>query len=177
MARRCTVCLSPQLADIDRELAVNRTFRSIADRYGLSLSALKRHKVNHMPARLAKAQQVTELARVNDLVEHKREVEVQDTRQAIDTVQQLKAINAACLEILKKARADEKHTLSLRAVDRILKQITLQAKLLGDIQDGQTVNIAVLSEWHGIRQVVADALRPYPEAGAAVARALRDVGC
>ena len=176
MPRRCSVCLHPQLADIDRDLVVNRTFRSISDHYELSLSALKRHKVNHLPARLGKAQKASELERVNGLVEHQREVEVQDTRQAIDTVAQLKAINAACLEVLKEARSDGKHALSLRAVDRIVKQIELQARLLGDIQDGQQINIAVIPEWHGIRRLVADALQPYPEARVAVAKALQDGG-
>ncbi len=177
MPRRCTVCLHPQLADIDRSLVVNRTFRSIATEYKLSESALKRHKREHLPARLAKAQAAVEVARRNELVEHQQEIKAEDTRQAIDTVAQLRAINAACLEVLKAARADGEHSLSLRAADRIAKQIELQAKLLGDIQDGQTVNIAIMPEWHGIRQVLADALRPYPEAGLAVARALKNAGC
>ncbi len=176
MPRRCSVCLHSQLADIDRDLVVNRTFRSIADQYELSLSALKRHKTNHLPARLVKAQQASKLAHVNGLAEHQREVEVQDTREAIDTVAQLKAINAACLEVLKEARADHKHSLSLRAVDRIVRQIELQARLLGDINDGPTVNVAILPEWHGIRRLVADALEPYPEARVAVAKALQDAG-
>ena len=107
------------------------------------------------------------LAGALEAARHHRNVEARQTGQAIDVVQQLKAINAACLEVLKKARADGKHALSLRAVDRIAKQIELQAKLLGDIQDGQTVNIAIMPEWHGIRQVVADALRPHPEASLA----------
>ncbi len=88
----------------------------------------------------------------------------------------LKAINAACLEVLKEARSDKKHVLSLRAVDRIARQIELQAKLLGDINDGATVNIAILPEWHGIRNAVLEALRPYPEARLAVGRALGSAG-
>ena len=176
MPRRCTVCLHPQLADIDRSLVVNRTFRAISTEFDLSESALKRHKRDHLPARLAKAQAAAEVQRQDELVKHQQEVKAEDTRQALDTVAQLRAINAACLEVLKAARSDGKHTLSLRAVDRIAKQIELQAKLLGDIQDGQTVNIAILPEWHGIRQIVTDALRPHPEASLAVARALQNAG-
>ncbi|MCP4545449.1 MAG: hypothetical protein GY835_03145, partial [bacterium] len=81
---------------------------------------------------------------------------------------------AACLEVLKRARADGKDSTLLRAVDRIHKQIELQARLLGEIQEAQTtVNVAVLPEWHGIRQVVIEALHPYPEARLAVVRALK----
>ncbi len=36
-------------------------------------------------------------------------------------------------DMLKEARSDGKHALSLRAVDRIVKQIELQARLLGEI--------------------------------------------
>ena len=108
------------------------------------------------------------------LVNHRQELEVEDNREALDIVAQLRAVNAACLEVLKRARADGKDATLLRAVDRIHRQIEIQARLLGEIQDGPTVNIAVMTEWHGIRQVVADALRPYPEASLAVAGALRD---
>jgi len=51
-----------------------------------------------------------------------------------------------------------------------------KAKLLGQIQDGATVNVAVLPEWHGIRQQILEALRPYPEARLAVVQALRGDG-
>lgn len=88
-------------------------------------------------------------------------------------MQQLKAINAACLEVLRQARADGKHSILLRAVDRIARQIELQARLLGQIQETQTVNVAILPEWQGVRQRVLEALRPYPEAREAVVRALK----
>ncbi len=158
----------------------------MAKRFGISESALFRHRKNHLPALVARGFKaigpvvsfVQEVEPPNaphteDLARQQREVEARETGQAIDIVQQLKAINAACLEVLKKARTDGKHSILLRAVDRIARQIELQAKLLGDIQDGQTVNIAVMPEWHGIRQLLTEALRPYPEAGFAVARALR----
>ena len=103
-----------------------------------------------------------------------QELEAEDSRQAIDIIQQLRVVNAATLEVVKKARADGKDSTLLRAVDRIHKQIELQARLLGEIQEAQTtVNVAVLPEWHGIRQVVIEALHPYPEARLAVVRALK----
>jgi pyrimidine operon attenuation protein/uracil phosphoribosyltransferase len=107
-----------------------------------------------------------------DLARHHQELEARDERQAIDVMQQLRAINAACLEVLSKARAAENHSTLLRAVDRIHRQIELQARLLGEIQDGQTVNVLVAPEWHQVRLVVVEALRPFPEARTAVSRAL-----
>ncbi|HSL82923.1 MAG TPA: hypothetical protein VLF66_09110, partial [Thermoanaerobaculia bacterium] len=131
--------------------------REIAGRCPVSRSALHRHKQEHLPAHLAKAH------------------EEESIGQAIDVVRQLKAINAACLEILQSSRADKKHAISLKAVDRIQKQIELQARLLGELQEtGPTVNVLVAPEWRELRVTVLQALTPYPEARAAVAEVLTD---
>jgi hypothetical protein len=90
-------------------------------------------------------------------------------------VQQLRAINSACLEVLQKSRTDGKHSLSLQAVDRIHRQIELQAKLLGELQEtGPQVNVLVAPEWREIRVNVLAALSPFPEARSAVAKVLQD---
>ena len=86
--------------------------------------------------------------------------------------QQLKVVNAACLEVLRKARADAKQTTLLQAVDRIHRQITLQAQLLGGSAEDTSEADSIQAQWPHIRQVVIDALRPFPEARIAVAEAL-----
>lgn len=173
MPRRCTVCLHPKRTKVDKALVADRTFRSIADEFRLSEAALKRHKKIHLPTRLAKAHQEEERVEATKLVRHRQELKADDHREALDIVHQLRAVNAACLEVLKRARTDGKDSTLLRAVDRIHRQIEIQARLLGQIQDTQTINVAILPEWHGIRQAVLDALRPYPEARVAVALALK----
>ncbi len=186
MGRRCTICDHPKRQEIDKALLSGLSFRKIGKRFDVNPSSAYRHRQTHVVDLIARAQnslgreelvragKLEELARAGKLVEHQQETEAGELRYAIDVVQQLKAINAACLEVLKQARSDRKYSLSLRAVDRIVRQIELQAKLLGQIQDGPTVNVAVLPEWHGIRRLVADALQPYPEARVAVAGALQD---
>lgn len=201
MGRRCSICDSAEQAPIDRALIRNEVgYREIAKRFGISISALFRHKQNHLPGIVAKGLAATPVdAPVEDnspaekvyspaeedpaitsravaTAREQQATDVAGAQYAIDVVAQLRAINAACLEVLKKARAAENHGMLLRAVDRISRQIELQAKLLGQIQDGQTVNVAVMPEWLGIRQVVIEALRPYPEARLAVARALTHAG-
>ena len=112
----------PQRAEIEKALVTGEPSREIAGRFRFPLrvlrSALHRHK-HEAPTRahLAKAH------------------EEESIGQAIDVVRQLKAINSACLEVLQKSRADGKHAISLRAVDRIHRQIELQAKLLGELQE------------------------------------------
>lgn len=156
MPQRCTVCAHPERRAIDKALAIGQeTVRDIAGRTGLSRMALWRHKDDHLPARLAKAQEAT------------------DVRAALDVVQQLKAINAASLEVLAQAREQKRGGLVLFAVDRIQKQIELQAKLLGELDDRPTINVLVAPEWLTLRAALFQALSPYPEARLAVATRLR----
>jgi hypothetical protein len=98
--------------------------------------------------------------------------EVEDVAHALDVVQQLRAINAASLTVLKEARAAGDGALALKAIDRIQKQIELQAKLLGELQDGATVNILVSPEWLAVRSALMTTLTRYPDARLAVVEAL-----
>jgi transposase-like protein len=183
MARRCSICDHQRRAAIDRALVTNDVgYRSVAQRFGISAPALFRHRNRHLPVTLAKGLESKQEgadsgappvpAQAVELAEHRRDLEARSERHAIDVMAQLRAINAACLEVLTKARAAEKHSTLLGAVDRIHRQIDLQARLLGELQEGPTVNVLVAPEWHQIRLVVVQALHPYPEARAAVAQAL-----
>jgi hypothetical protein len=107
-----------------------------------------------LPARVVKAQ------------------EAEDVKEALDVVQQLRAINGATLQILQQARAVGDGGLALRAIDRIQRQIELQARLLGELDDRPTVNILITPEWGLVRQALLVALDPFPAARIAVAGAL-----
>jgi DNA invertase Pin-like site-specific DNA recombinase len=153
--RTCTICNHEKRADIDSALLNETPLREIARHYETSKDALARHR-EHLPKQLVKAQ------------------EQEDVRQAIDVVKQLKAINGATLAILKEARAEGNGELALKAVDRIQRQLELQAKLLGELQQEGTINVTVSPEWLTLRAVVIAALHPYPDAAQAVSRALTD---
>ncbi len=154
MPNACKVCSHEQRPAIDQALVTDAPNRRIASQYGMSEAAVRRHKAEHLPVSMVKAQEQT------------------DVRQAIDVVKQLKAINGATLAILKEARADKNGELALKAVDRIQRQLELQAKLLGELQQEGTINIHISSEWLTLRTVVISALLPYPDAAQAVTRAL-----
>lgn len=154
MPRTCTVCTHPQKAAIDKGLIAGTPLRTIAEHNGLSATALHRHKEDHLPKALVKA--------------HERE----DVREALDVVAQLRAINGASLNILKEARASGANGLALQAVDRVHKQIELQAKLLGELDERPVINILMAPEWLVVRAALFSALQPYTEARAAVAGAL-----
>ncbi len=192
MPRPCTICHHPDRVLIEKAIVSGTPLRRIAQHCSVSATSLHRHKETHLSKLLAKAyaaepppdipapppkpRDPAPLSHALEIAHHKQDLEAQEARQALDVVHQLRVINAASLEVLKKAREDGKHTILLRAVDRIVRQIELQAKLLGEIQEGPTVNVAIMPEWHCIRRLVADALQPYPQARVAVARALQDGG-
>jgi len=154
MPRTCTVCANPQRAAIDAALVAGEAFRHIASRHGVSTGALQRHRAEHIPAALSKA------------------AEAEETAHALDVVKQLRYINGAALTVLRDARTAGDGDLTLKAVDRVLKQISLQAKLLGDLDDRPQINVLVSPEWVALRGQLVAALLPFPEARVAVAAVL-----
>ncbi len=156
MPRVCTVCSHPDRPAIDQALVNHRPFRRIAPQFGLSERSLVRHYDDHLPAALAKA------------------AEAEDVRRAIDHVAQLKAINEATLGVLRDAQQAKDHDLLLRAVDRVQKQIELQAKLIGELDDRPQINVTLSPEWLELRVLILTALNGHPEARQAVAEAISE---
>lgn len=177
MGRPCVTCTHPKRYEIEKGLVEGVPYRILTKKYGPSSASLSRHRNEHLPAHLAKAHEAERAKRVAKLEDHQAARTEQSTQQALDVVQQLRAINGACLEVLQKSRTDGKHSISLKAVDRIHRQIELQAKLLGELQEqGPQVNVLIAPEWQEIRVNVLQALTPYPEARQAVAEVLEDAG-
>ena len=172
MSRRCTVCDHPQRKQIDRALVSGESLTKLAQTHGLSTSAIFRHRKEHLATLLARGQDMERDERARDLVQHQRETEDAETAHALDLHQQLKAINATCFEVLRKAREDAKASTQLQAVDRIQRQLALQAQWLGAPGSQETEDSDLPSHWPLIRQVVLDALNPFPKARIAVAEAL-----
>jgi hypothetical protein len=175
MGRPCVTCTHPKRYEIEKGLVEGIPYRILTEKYGPSSASLSRHRNEHLPAHLAKAHQSEQAKRLTKLEDrHAARVEG-NTHQALDVVQQLRAINSACLEVLQKSRDDGKHSLSLQAVDRIHRQLELQAKLLGELQEtGPQVNVLVAPEWREIKVTILAALSPFPEARSAISKVLQD---
>ncbi len=164
MPRACTICTHPERDAIDTALAGSSNLREIAALYRVSEDAISRHKAAHLPLTLAKAEETREVQHAKAVVAH-----------ALNVVEQLKAINDATIAILESAQVSHDHDMALKAIDRVHRQIELQAKLLGDLQPDGSVNITIQAEWVQIRAMLMQVLGPYPEARAAVAQALLEV--
>jgi hypothetical protein len=92
--------------------------------------------------------------------------------QALDVVMQLREINDVARAIMHQSLEAKKNGTALFAIDRIQKQLELQAKLLGNLNDAPQINIWLLPEWHTIRSTIVHSLSPFPDARVAVATAL-----
>lgn len=153
MPRVCTICSHESRAEIDSAYVAGVSYRSIAKQFRCSESAMYRHISEHIAQAIKQSQAAKEEA------------------QALNVVEQLRTINEVALAIMREARSDKKNGMALFAIDRVQKQLELQAKLLGDIDTPQ-VNIYLSPEWQAIRTALVQALLPFPDARIAVASVL-----
>ena len=158
MPRKCTVCTHGARAEIERALVAGETFRNIAERFGTSVAALHRHKADHLPVKLAKAQEAQEVAQADDLLSQVRDLQIR------------------ALAILDKAEEAGELRTALSAIREARGNLELLAKLLGELDDRPQVNVLVSPEWLELRAVIVGALEPHREARGAVLRALEGVG-
>jgi hypothetical protein len=157
MGRICTVCNHPNRANIEAAIVAGTPNRDIACQFNVGRMAVQRHAAEHIAQEIKQSQQA------------KEEV------HALDVARQLREMNTVSLAILQEARKAKENELALKAIDRVCKQLELQAKLLGYIDQPQ-VNIWVSPEWGAIRTAIIQALMPFQDAKIAVAAALAQVG-
>ena len=158
MPRRCTVCDHPQKHGIGQALVSGAPYRSVAKRFGLSESAVYRHKIEHLPAHLLKAREVEEAARADDLLE------------------QLRHLQAHTLDILERTEKAGDLRIALAAISQARGNLELLGKLAGELDERPVVNLNVSPEWLELRTVIVGALESHPAAHTAVLRALEGVG-
>jgi hypothetical protein len=87
MPRTCLACASPERANINKALAIGTPLRDIAGQYGISRSALDRHK-SHVRQAIIKVQQ-------------KREEKI-----GFSVFDGIKALQGKALELLGKMESD-----------------------------------------------------------------------
>jgi len=134
--------------------------RALATKCDVSEATIRRHKANHLPALLAKAEEAKEVARADDLLS------------------QVQNLQARTLAILQTAEAQDDLRTALAAIREARGNLELLGKLAGQLHD-QEVKVAVLvqsPDWLALRAAILLALDPYPDARLAVAGALSHVG-
>lgn len=156
MGRTCTICVHEDRAAIDEALAMRSgSLRTVADQFRVSKTALIRHKADHLPAKLLKAQEAKEAACASDLLA------------------QMEDLQRRTLEILQ---APENQRVAVAAIGQARANVELLAELTGKLAHQPTVNVLISAEWVTVRSALLEALLPYPEARAAVSARLTALG-
>ncbi len=158
MPRTCTICEHPEREAIDRALVGGASNRSAASLYDVSEAAVRRHKGNHIPATLARAEEAKESSRADDLLG------------------QVRALQGKTLGILLRAEGAGDLRTALGAIREAKGNVELLAKLSGKLDERPVVNLNVSPEWLQLRTVIVGALEPHPDARESVLRAIEGVG-
>ncbi len=158
MPRTCTICTHPERPAIDAALVAGTANRRIAAQHAVSEQAVRRHQAEHVPAKLAKAQEAREVAQADDLL---RDVRV---------------LRGKAVALLLKAEQAGDLRTALAGVREARGCVELLAKLAGELDERPVVNVLVAPEWLGVRAALLEALTPYPEARAAVSDRLLTLG-
>lgn len=113
MARKCSVCLHPERAAIDKAILAGAKFRDLGRKYQLAKSSLYRHK-DHVAESLKKAKAAADVAHADDLMaqvlalmEDARKLQATATRKGdIRGAIQALRVRVEHLALLAKLRGD-----------------------------------------------------------------------
>ena len=192
MSRPCSICTHSERLEIDRLLLQGTSYRDIAGRFGLSKTAIFRHKESHIGTDLKDVREVMVAAREEALSQIKaEEVETLETvkaeiiteaRESIasrlelckDHFDQLRVLRERAAIALETAEGAEDVKTALLAIKELRELVRLWGELEGKLQSQPQINILVNPEWLQLRTIIVTALRPHPEALEAVLNALPD---
>lgn len=115
MAGKCSVCEHPARREIDRALVLGTaSIRDIAGQYGISRSALSRHKAAHIPRLVEAAQSAAE---------------AQAATSGRELLDELETLRGRVRAILDKAEEGGELRVALQAVRELRECIKAQAEL------------------------------------------------
>ena len=154
MPRRCSICHHQGLEGINRALVEGIAFPVLVAKYRVSKDALSRHKANHLPATLVKAQEAREVARADDLLD------------------EVRSLQARALTILDRAERVGDLRTALGAIREARGNLELLAKLMGQIDKRPQVLLHLSQEWLELRATIVEALEGHQEAKEAVLKVL-----
>jgi hypothetical protein len=153
--RRCTVCCHVERDAIGSALVEGSSIRDIAGRFeSLSRASISRHKAEHLPKKLVQAKAAADDIHADGLFDKLRELELKAQR------------------IADKAESEGELRTALAAVRELCRIVELQARMLGQVHEGPTVNVRVGTDWLALRTTILVALEPFPDARRSVIDAL-----
>lgn len=151
MPRTCTICRHPDRVQIDRALvAGHESLRGLASNFGVSASAMQRHRIEHVPAVLTKAKSLDELITAESLAD------------------QVRNLRARTLGILVRAEASGDTKTELAALRELRALTELEAR--GADRDATVIHVSIVQQYvHRLIEVVREFV-PAERVEAAIAR-------
>ena len=149
MPRACSVCVHEQRDAINQALVSGESAPAVVARYStlrqpFGRMAVWRHRDEHLPASLAKAQEAASVAQADDLLA------------------QVRMLQSRALGILDTAEATGQLMPALAAIREARGCLELLAKLLGELSDAPQVNLIMAPQWGRLVAGLRDVLAPHP---------------
>lgn len=170
---QCTICNHPQRVEIDTALIEGESYRSVARRFGVTDSAIGRHKRNgHIAeqiAKVARKKEIRQAKQITAAVEKKERHEAASVDKLLKIVE---ALLAECLGIVQDAQVGDEGT-KLRAVREARETAKLLLEVQGELAANPVINITLIeTQLNEIRALVLGDL--CPACREAVAQRLKD---
>jgi DNA-binding transcriptional ArsR family regulator len=149
----------PAKAEIELAIAIGESAGSIAKRFDLAKSTVRRH-VKRLPPYL-------KAAALGDLLAPGRDLEALKVEEGKGLIALFASQRARCLLVQDKALELGEHQLALQASREIIRVGELLARYLGKLDQHSTstaISVIVSPEYLKLRNAVVQVLRAYPEA-------------
>jgi len=154
MSQRCSICLHPERAEIDKAIIKRVSNRAIASQYGMSTASVQRHKTAHIPKDLVIAKDAKDVAEAGNLLS-----ELTDLKDRTERI------------LAKCEQAGDLRT-ALLGIKELRNCVELLLKVSGELQPAQTVNISIHPEWVKLQAVIFQTLEQFPVAKSALIEAI-----
>lgn len=157
MAGVCGICRHPDRLAIEKDILLGKSLSSICRERGVRRDSLRRHRDNGHAARLLS-----------------QSTEAQTLADPDSLTSQVRGLLYRLDAVLRRAEKDRDDKLLLSAANSIRPVYELLARLLGELQSGQSVSVNFIAspDFGRLRTCIVDALVDYPEARSKVAAAL-----
>lgn len=167
----CTVCMSPQRAQIELRLAGGASIMAVARKFQVPYHAARRHWLNHVSegTRIMLIAGPTKLGELSSRL----------ADEGVSILDHLRIVRSAIYAMLDAAVvASDRHGTALLA-SKMHENVSLVAKLTGELSQSplmQTnVNVTVLPQITALQAHLLRVLADYPDARVAVIRAFHQM--
>lgn len=146
MPRMCSICIHKERSSIDAQVLAQVPYEKIARQFGVSKTALSRHRSTHLAARMTEAMS-------------KRKAE-----EELDLIRFVDDLRRRSLDILDRAEVSNSQAICLGAIREARESIKLLAQLTNQLAtDKPVTNIFISSDWQRFFKVLLTAVEPYKE--------------